>query len=210
MLGREKRLSVGRVDTKSNMKSLHETSGWTEIVGRQILSDAWGIVGLGKFVSQPFAYSDRGNKIGIRRSAKNVGRGTFGNLSVENSTSCMRILKFTDTCEVVPDTRCLLCMEKRQNHVRMNSERESKGLLREPWQERPGWRELCQEKPRWIHTRTESLGENESERGEQLEFSKVHGMCLRNLGIKNGEQVADRHADASGGYIIENQHEEKK
>ena len=29
-------------------------------------------------------------------------------------------------------------------------------------------------------------------------------------GNKNGEQVADRHADASGGYIIENQHEEKK
>ena len=53
---------------------------WT----RQILSDAWGIVGLGTFVSQPFASSDRGNKIGNRRSAKNVGRGTFGNLSVEN------------------------------------------------------------------------------------------------------------------------------
>ena len=37
---------------------------WT----RQILSDAW----------EPFAHSDRGNKIGSRRSAKNVGQGTFG------------------------------------------------------------------------------------------------------------------------------------
>ena len=27
---------------------------------------------------------------------------------------------------------------------------------------------------------------------------------------KNDEQVAVRHADASGGYIIENQHEEKR
>ena len=29
------------------------------------------------------------------------------------------------------------------------------------------------------------------------------------LGNKNDEQVAVRHADASGSYIIENQHEEK-
>ena len=28
-------------------------------------------------------------------------------------------------------------------------------------------------------------------------------------GNKNDERVADRHADASGGYIIENQHDEK-
>ena len=33
-------------------------------------------------------------------------------------------------------------------------------------------------------------------------------MCLRNPGT-NYEQVAVRHADASGGDIIENQHEEK-
>ena len=34
-------------------------------------------------------------------------------------------------------------------------------------------------------------------------------MCWRNPGIKNDEQVAVRHADASGGDIKENQHEEK-
>ena len=34
-------------------------------------------------------------------------------------------------------------------------------------------------------------------------------MCLRNPGTDD-EQVAVRHADASGGYIIENQHEEER
>ena len=32
---------------------------------------------------------------------------------------------------------------------------------------------------------------------------------LEEPGNKNDEQVAVRHADASGGYIIENQHDEK-
>ena len=35
-------------------------------------------------------------------------------------------------------------------------------------------------------------------------------MCLRYLGEKDDEQMAVRHADASGGYIIEKQHEEKR
>ena len=63
--------------------------------------------------------------------------------------------------------RCLLCKEMRQNHVRIKSESESEGLLREPWQKKPGW----------IHT-------SESERGEELELSEVQWMCLRNPGIK--------------------------
>ena len=54
----------------------------------------------------------------------------------------MRIFKLTDTWEVVRDTRCLFCMEKRQNHVRMNSENESKEFLRELWQEKPGWKHM--------------------------------------------------------------------
>ena len=41
-------------------------------------------------------------------------------------------MKLTDTLEVVRDTRCLYRMEKRLNHVRMNSESESERLLREP------------------------------------------------------------------------------
>ena len=35
-------------------------------------------------------------------------------------------------------------------------------------------------------------------------------MCLRNPGTKDDERLAVRHADASGGYITENQHEEKR
>ena len=38
--------------------------------------------------------------------------------------------------------------------------------------------------PGWKHTRTESLRESESERGEELELSEVQGMCLWNPGIK--------------------------
>ena len=66
---------------------------------------------------------------------------------------------FTDILEVVRDTRCLLCMEKRENHERRNAERESERLLREPWQDKPGWK----------HTRTESLRQSESKRGKELE-----------------------------------------
>ena len=53
-------------------------------------------------------------------------------LSVEDPTCCLRMLKLTDTSEVVRETRCLHRMGKRQNHVRMNSESESERLLREP------------------------------------------------------------------------------
>ena len=89
-------------------------------------------------------------------------------------------MKLTDTWEGVRDTRCFFCMEKQQNHERMNSESESEEFLREPWQQKPGWREPWQEKPGWKHTRTESLGESKSERGEELELSEVQEMCLRN------------------------------
>ena len=97
-------------------------------------------------------------------------------MSVENSTSGLRILKLNGHTGSCPGYALLAL----QNHVRMNSESESKGLLREPWQEKPGWK----------HTRTESLGETESERGEELKVSEVQWMCLRNPGIKNDEQVA--------------------
>ena len=76
---------------------------------------------------------------------------------------------------------------------------ESEQLSRKPWREKPGWK----------HTRTESLRQSESKRGEELELSEVQWMCLRNPGNKDDEQVAVRHADASGGYIAEYQHEGK-
>ena len=60
-----------------------------------------------------------------------------------------------------------------------------------------------------IHARTESLRQSKSERRKELELSEVQWMCLWDPGDRDDEQVAVRHADASGGYIIENQHEEK-
>ena len=82
----------------------------------------------------------------------------------------------------------------------MNCESESERLLIEPWQEKPGRK----------HTRTESLGESESERGKELELSELQGMCLSNPGINMMSRWPVRHADASGGYISENQHEAKE
>ena len=73
---------------------------------------------------------------------------------MEDSTFCLRISKLTDTLEVVRDVRCSLRIEKRQNHVRVNSESGSEQLLREPWREKPV-RKL---------TRIESLRHSESER----------------------------------------------
>ena len=49
--------------------------------------------------------------------------------------------------------------------------------------------------------RTESLRESESEKREEARIERGAGDVLE-------EQVEVRHADASGGYIIENQHEE--
>ena len=82
----------------------------------------------------------------------------------------------------------------------MNSESESERLLREPWREKQGWK----------HTRPESLRQSESERGKELELSEMQGDVPMEPGNRDDEQVAVRHADASGGYIIENQHEEER
>ena len=67
---------------------------------------------------------------------------------------CLRTRKHMDAWEVVQDTRCLHRREKRQDHVDMNSGRESERLWRESWREKPGGK----------YVRTESLRESESER----------------------------------------------
>ena len=82
----------------------------------------------------------------------------------------------------------------------MKSESESERLLRELWREKQGWK----------HTRPESLRQSKSERGEELELSKVQGDVPMEPGNRDDEQVAVRHADASSGYITENQHEEDR
>ena len=87
----------------------------------------------------------------------------FWKLIVENSTSFLRILKLTDTWEFVPDTRGVLTAipDSCEVSLFMNSESESEGSFREPWQEKPGWSEAWQEKPGWKPTRTESQDSRE-------------------------------------------------
>ena len=91
----------------------------------------------------------------------------------------------------------------------MDSESESERLLDELWLEKPGWKEPWQEKPGWKYTRTESLRESEFERRRaRTERGAVD--VPEEAGNTNDEQVAVRRADASGGYITENKHEEKR
>ena len=91
----------------------------------------------------------------------------------------------------------------------MNSESESEGLLREPWQEKPGWREAWQEKPGRTHTRTFAARKRVREK-RRARIERGAGDVSEEPGNKNDEQVAVRHADASGCYIMENHHEEKR
>ena len=53
-------------------------------------------------------------------------------LGLEDSTFCLRTLKFTDTLEVVQPVRRLHRMEKRHSHKTTNAESESERSLREP------------------------------------------------------------------------------
>ena len=108
---------------------------------RQILSDAWESTDLENLFDNPLHTVIVETKVALEDQPRMLVKDLW-KLSVENSTSCMRILKLTDTWEVVRNTRCLFCMEKRQNHVRRNSESESEELLREPWQEKPGLENL--------------------------------------------------------------------
>ena len=53
-------------------------------------------------------------------------------LNPEDSTSCLRILKLTDTLEAAQGVQRLHRMEKRQSHIMTNAESESERSLREP------------------------------------------------------------------------------
>ena len=87
-------------------------------------------------------------------------------------------------------------MEKRQDQVRMNSKIESEELLRELWQEKPGWK----------HTRTESLRKRVRER-IRAQVKRDTGDVPEDPRNRPDEQVAVRHAD---GYITENQREKMR
>ena len=53
-------------------------------------------------------------------------------LNPEDSTSCLRTLKLTDTPEAAQDVQRLHRMEKRQSHIMTNAESESERSKREP------------------------------------------------------------------------------
>ena len=53
-------------------------------------------------------------------------------LNREDSTSCLRTLKLTDTLEAAQDVQHLHRMEKRQSHITTNAERKLERSLREP------------------------------------------------------------------------------
>ena len=66
------------------------------------------------------------------------------------------------------------------------------------------------ERPEWKHARTESLRQSESERGKEFKLERSAVDVPEEHGSKDDEQVAVRHADASGGYITEKQARREK
>ena len=92
-------------------------------------------------------------------------------LNQEDSTSCLRTLKLTDTREAVQDVQRVHRMEKRQSHIMTNAQSESERSLRERWQEKQGW----------MRTKTESPRQSEWKRGKELELIEVEGVCLVDL-----------------------------
>ena len=61
-----------------------------------------------------------------------------------------------------------------------------------------------------MKTYKDRIAERKASPREELELSEVQEMCLRNAGIQIMSRWRVRHADASAGYIKENQHEEKR
>ena len=61
-----------------------------------------------------------------------------------------------------------------------------------------------------MRTKTKSLRQSESKRGKELEWSEVQVTVPVEPGNRVDEQVAVRHADASGSDIRENQYEEDR
>ena len=112
----------GKSLTKQTSSDAWELTNWEDL-----LDNPWHMVITETRLQEVIADEEGAGLLLPRVVVKNLWR-----LSVEDSTFCLRILTFTDTLEVVRDTRCLHRMEKRQNHVRTNSESESERLLGEP------------------------------------------------------------------------------
>ena len=116
-------------------------------------------------------------------------------MNPKDCTSCLRTLKLTDTLEAGQDAQRLHRMEERQSHTTMNAERESERSLRKPCGKSNAYKDRIAE--------TERV-----KRGKELERGVAGVLVIP--GNRADEQVAVRHADASGGDIRENQHEEDR
>ena len=121
-------------------------------------------------------------------------------LNPEDSTSCLRTLKLTDTLEAAQDAQRFHRMEKRQPHTTTNAEYES---------------ELVIERTLTGKARMNAYTDRvaETERVKERKRARVErgaGDVLMEPGNIADEQVAFRHADASACDIRENQHEEDR
>ena len=96
---------------------------------------------------------------------KKVRNTPLPRIVVERAPECLRTMKLTNTLEAAQDAQRLHRMEKQENHIMTNAERES-------------------------------------ETGDAVDVPMEPG--------RDDEQVAVRHADASGGDITVNQHEEDR
>ena len=72
------------------------------------------------------------DKAGARPHCQGLWLKERQKLNPEDSTSCLRTLKLTDTLEAAQDAQLLHRMEKRQSHITTNAEKESERSLREP------------------------------------------------------------------------------
>ena len=104
---------------------------WT----RQTLSDAWESTNWECLCGTPWQMVAPELKLTKKVTADKEGAGPphcqglwlkeRQKLNPEDSTSCLRTLKLTDTREAAQDAQRLHRMGKRQNHITMNAERES-------------------------------------------------------------------------------------
>ena len=175
---------------------------WTN----QKLSDAWESTNLEDLFANPWYTVITETRLTKKFITDEEGAGLIlsecwsSNLqrsSVEGSTLCLRILKRTDTLEVVQVVRRLHKATKPHN----DECRERIGTIIERTLTGKARMNACKDRI----AETERVKETKRARVE-----RGAGDVLMEPGNRDDEQVAVRHADASGVYIIENQHEENR
>ena len=103
---------------------------WT----RQTLSDAWESTNWEGLCGTPWHMVAPELKLTKKVTADKEGLGLKERqrLNLEDSTSCLRTLKLTDTLEAAQGVQRLHRMQKRQSHITTNAESESERSLRGP------------------------------------------------------------------------------